>query len=232
LGDYVLVVWLGNFQGKGNPALVGRKAAAPLLFAMFEALNIPNKQEAAPGTVVKIDLCAVSGQLPTKCCQHQLSGWFIPGVSSVQACQIHQEVLIDTATNLRVARDDGSKALRREVHEFWPPDLMQTFAQAGLPRRPPPAWAPGEAADTSGKAPRIQSPLPQRVYTVSKAHPAIPLRAETAAGVQKVFWFSGKAYLGSSSPTQAILWHPKPGQWPLQVTDDAGRSAQCVVTVE
>jgi len=31
---YVLVVWVGNFDGKPNSALVGRSAAAPLFFSI------------------------------------------------------------------------------------------------------------------------------------------------------------------------------------------------------
>ena len=35
---YVLAVWSGNFDGRGNPALVGREAAAPLFFAIVDNL--------------------------------------------------------------------------------------------------------------------------------------------------------------------------------------------------
>ena len=32
VGDYVLAVWVGNFDGKANPAFIGLKAATPLFF--------------------------------------------------------------------------------------------------------------------------------------------------------------------------------------------------------
>src|SRR5437763_15962965 len=36
---YVLAVWIGNFDGRPNPAFVGRAAAAPLLFQIIDSLR-------------------------------------------------------------------------------------------------------------------------------------------------------------------------------------------------
>ena len=80
-GDYVLVVWLGNFNGRGNNALVARKCAAPLLFELFAGLHLPDKTSAPPEGVRQVDLCAGSGDLPGPWCGQTTSGWFIPGVS-------------------------------------------------------------------------------------------------------------------------------------------------------
>ncbi|MHB1896930.1 MAG: hypothetical protein ACYCOY_09820, partial [Metallibacterium sp.] len=38
-GPYALVVWVGNFDGSSNPALVGGEAAAPLFFNIVHALE-------------------------------------------------------------------------------------------------------------------------------------------------------------------------------------------------
>ena len=237
-GDYVLVVWLGNFDGKGNPALVARRSAAPLMFSLLERLNLPLRKAEAPTGVRKVELCAVSGELPTAMCQHRTQGWFIPGVSPIRPCSLHREILVDAATGLRVARDDGTRPVRREIHECWPPDMLELFRQAGLPRRGAPAFAEGEAAsslaDGEGR-PRIVSPIMKRTYTL-RAHDAtkqtIPLRAETAAGVRQVFWFAGTEFIGSASPIESLLWKATPGTWKLQALDDHGRSSVCEVRVE
>ncbi len=36
---YVLAVWVGNFDGRRNPAFIGRTGAAPLLFQMIDGLR-------------------------------------------------------------------------------------------------------------------------------------------------------------------------------------------------
>ncbi len=237
-GDYVLVVWIGNFNGKTNPAFVARESAAPLMFEVFRKLRLPMRREGVPSEVQSVELCAVSGQLPTACCTHRTQGGFIPGVSPITPCDIHREVWIDTSTQLRVAGNDGRATLKREVFEFWAPDLLEMFRQAGVPRRTPPALETSgsalAAADTQ-QPPRIVSPKPSLVYTLRQSHErsqSIPLRAETAPGVGRLFWFAGPRFLGSTDPTTAMLWRATPGRWQLHVTDDHGRSAEVAVRVE
>ena len=237
-GDYVLIVWIGNFNGKANPAFIARECAAPLLFETFRRLRLPKKPVVPPVGVDEVELCAVSGQLPTPHCQHRLHGWFIPGVSPIAPCDIHCEVLVDGTSNLRVIADDGRAGLKREVYEFWPPDLMELFRQAGLPRREPPRIEPSAKAlaTASGReAPRIASPRAALVYTLRAKDPnrqSIPLRADTAPGVRQVYWFAGKQFIGVSAAASPLMWHANPGQWKLQVLDDHGRSASCNVRVE
>ena len=94
------------------------------------------------------------------------------GVSPISLCRLHREILVDGKTNNRVARDDGRPDLRREVYEFWPPDMLELFRKAGLPRRSPPD--PENGTDTlsgldHGNDPRVVSPLSGRVYQIGDA---------------------------------------------------------------
>ena len=237
-GDYVVVVWIGNFSGKANPAFVARECATPLLVECFRQLDLPRVRDEAPAGVEELELCAVSGQLPTPCCQHRLHGWFIPGVSSIAPCSIHREVWIDGATGLRVASNDGRPGLQRDVYEFWEPSLLELFKQAGLPRREPPALeVPRGLLAVAGSAnpPRITSPVAALVYTL-RTHSAtaetIPLRAETAPGVRKLYWFEGRKFLGACDASEPLLWTAQAGRRTLQVLDDQGRSSGCTIRIE
>jgi penicillin-binding protein 1C len=237
-GEYVLVVWIGNFDGRPNPAFVARECAAPLMFEAFARLRLPLHRASPPEALARVELCAVSGQLPTPHCEHRLPGGFIPGVSPIAPCDIHREVLLDPLTRLRVLRDDGTRSLHREVYEFWPPDLLELFRVAGVPRRAPPALEAGERLWDMGdnrSAPRIVSPRSALVYTLRASdtkHREISLKAETAAGVRKVYWFAGQKFLGACEPAQALLWSPQPGEWTVQVMDDLGQGSVCKVRVE
>ncbi|WP_242502751.1 penicillin-binding protein 1C [Serratia sp. 1D1416] len=69
-GPYVLVVWEGNFDSRGNNALVGAEAAAPLFFNIVDSVNAsdPALQEpkhAWPKRLRRVDICLASGDLPT-----------------------------------------------------------------------------------------------------------------------------------------------------------------------
>src|SRR5438067_3265128 len=150
---YVLAVWIGNFDGRPNPAFVGRAAAAPLLFQIIDSLRAswPERIEPhlpPPGANLKrVEFCAVSGDLPEAHCPHRIEGWFIPGISPINTCDVHQEVLVDVATGLRVPIDDGTRQLRRDVYEFWPSDLLRLFERAGVARRLRPPFLPGTESD-------------------------------------------------------------------------------------
>ena len=232
-GEYVLVVWTGDFAGRSNAAFTGRTSAGPLLFQTLARLSLPMAPQLPPQGLAKVDFCAVSGQLPSPHCPHHGRGWYLPGVSPVAACSLHQEVFIDSLTGLRVAANDGRPGLRREVCECWPPDMLEMFRHAGVPRREPPPLESGAAS--AGEAPRIASPRAALTYSLRASDPArctVPLKADTAAGVRTVFWFSGARFIGSSNPATPLLWAAVPGTSQLRVLDDHGRSAVCELKVE
>eukprot|EP01031_Cornospumella_fuschlensis_P012020 gene12020-14696_t len=161
----------------------------------------------------------------------------MPGISPIQPCEIHQEVFIDATSGLRVAVDDGRAGLKRELYECWPPDMLALFNQAGLPRKEPPAFErTGKMLDGDiGRVPKIASPRESLVYHVrpqQAAQRGIPLRADTAPGVRKVYWFAGTQFIGTSPATEPLLWQADAGKWTLHVLDDQGRAASCQVRVE
>ena len=236
---YVLSVWVGNFDGRANPAFVGRTAAAPLLFQIIDSLRStwPERCEPhlpPPGANLKrVEFCAVSGDLPEAHCTHRVEGWFIPGISPIKTCDVHQEVLVDVATGLRVPIDDGTRQLRRDVYEFWPSDLLRLFERAGVARRLPPPFLPGTESDLAsrmGNPPRITSPTGGRDIFFASSN-AIPLRAKTDADVREIYWFADKTFIGKSNVTEMLTWKSTPGDYQLTALDDHGRSTSCNVTV-
>jgi len=186
----------------------------------------------------RVSFCAVSGDLPEPYCAQQIEGWFIPGISPIKLCDVHQEVLVDAISGLRVARDDGTRQLRREVYEFWPTELLSIFRRAGVPRKLPPPFLPDtdpELVARTGNPPRIIAPAAGSTYELlnseSSRKQGIPLRAKTDADVREVYWFADKAFIGKSAATDILSWKSAPGRYELTALDDHGRSGSCTVTV-
>lgn len=233
-GDHVLVVWMGNFSGRGNNALIARRTAAPLLFDLLTRLDLPDRLREAPAGVRHIEVCPQSGCLPGAHCPHRAPSWFIPGVSPIKPCELHREILVDGDTGLRLARDDGRPSLRREVHEFWPPDLLDLFRKAGVPRRAPPTPENGIATTDGldpGSAPRILSPMAGRIYVTGEESNSIALQARPAAGVGALYWFCDDHFLGSAPAGESLAWQPAAGTRTVRVVDDHGRGATVSITV-
>jgi penicillin-binding protein 1C len=236
---YVLGVWVGNFDGRANPAFVGSTAAAPLLFQIIDNLRTTWPEPVTPhlpppgANLKRVEFCAVSGDLPGAHCTQHVEGWFIPGISPIKTCDVHQEVLVDIATGLRVPIDDGTRQVRREVYEFWPSDLLRLFERAGVPRRLPPPFLPGTESDLTsrtGNPPRITSPAREHdiLYASSRA---IPLRAKADPDVHEIYWFADKTFIGKSNVTEMLTWKSTPGDYQLTALDDHGRANSCSVTV-
>jgi penicillin-binding protein 1C len=241
-GPYVLAIWIGDFSGTGNPAYVGAQAAAPLFFEIVD--SIAAQQPAAfagagrlpPKGVRRVEICALSGGLPTAECRQRRMSWFIPGRSPIEPCQIHRAIALDAGGRRTCAL--GPPAVRTETFEVWPSDLTRLFAAAGLPRRPLPPAAPGcgEVEAARGAAPRITSPLAGVIYTLRPDHPessALALQAVTDGDAAEVFWFADQAFVGRSPRGATFFWKPdRPGRYTLRAVDDLGRSDARAVAVE
>jgi len=233
-GPYVLVVWVGNFDGHGDPAIVGVRAAAPLFFSIVEALQASRPGLApgwhAPQGLETVDVCLASGDLPNADCPQTAPTWFIPGRSPIRVSDVHRRVRIDVRDGTLACATTPSRDVREEVVEYWPSDLMQLFSAAGMPRkRPPPPGRCGESVSDRGSGPRILSPLNGVTYRVraqrSPSGRELVFVASADGDARQLYWFVDGAFIGSSAPSRPIAWKPvKSGQLALSVVDDHGRS--------
>jgi penicillin-binding protein 1C len=244
---YVLVVWIGNFNGEANPGFVGRTAAAPLFFSIVDALRA---REPAPERTCfnltsdlnlrQVDLCAVSGMIAGPNCPHTVKGWFIPGKSPITTCDVHRRVWIDNRTGLRLSGEpDDASTAHAEVCEFWPSDLARLFQAAGVPRVAPPALLAGEDQsavdhhDTAG-GPRIVSPENGLTYHVRLGpgnDNVLNLEATAETSREQLHWFVDAEYLGVSEPSAPLLWKLQPGRHVIRAVDDLGRADSRPITV-
>ncbi len=237
VGPYALAVWIGNFDGEGNPAFIGREAAAPLFFEIIDSLKSQDHgigefsgKGLADLDLTKVEVCTLSGGLPGPDCKQRVSTWFIPGKSPIAKCAVHRRISINSRTGLR-ACIDGGPGTRSEVYEFWSSDLIAIFRQAGIPRRVPPPYEPGcrmEEVSSRGSGPQITSPRDGVVYSLragSLKDERVPFTAVTDADTKTIHWFVSEEYLGSSDSGKTFFWTPKPGRFVVRAVDDHGRSA-------
>ena len=241
VGPYVLAIWIGDFDGGGNPAFVGVDAAAPLFFRIADALNLARPDEVVPpptppAGVSNVAVCVESGDLPNRYCPHTVDTWYIPGKSPIRVSQLHRAIAINTSTG-RPECPPYSAGTRFEVYESWSSDMLKLFRQAGMPRRIAPSM-PDCAADEGGDPPVITSPLRNVSYTLRESGrtsgpgDSIPLDAAVGGDVGRVFWFDGSALIGAREVTDgALAWRPTPGVHLIRVVDDRGRSAERDVEV-
>lgn len=240
-GRHVLVVWVGNFDGSSNPALVGVDAAAPLFLRMVDALRAERLDpgEVAvtqPANLRQVEVCAATGGLPDALCPVRTRTWFIAGKSPIQVSNLHRAVWVDETTGKVVCGPQPNA--RQQVVEQWGSDMRRLFRQAGLPRASVPAdGCEQKDAGAPEAAPLISSPLRGVRHTLRVARPEpLVLRAEAAAGTQTLYWFADDALVGRAAPGEGIAWMPDLAEsgrrYVLRVVDDQGRAESREVIVD
>jgi len=240
--DLVLVVWVGDFTGAGNPSFVGRDAAGPIFFDILSFLKYRTGALRHPGpnlaelNLEEITVCALSGALPNRYTPKTVKTWFIPGVSPITVSTIHRAIPIDVKTGLRACRSNPP-ATRDEVFEFWPSDISKIFHAAGFYKPEPPAYMENcdiEVRDDRGESPQIISPDSTVAYILRNTGAGgdrVPLEATAENGVRVVYWFADDAYIGQSRPSDIFLWEARAGKCQIRAVDDNGRSVIRTVTV-
>lgn len=260
--NYVLAVWLGNFNGEGNSNLIGREAAAPLFFKLLRSLSRNSVNTSAttelqditttpllseahrPAALSKVAICEATGSLPGKYCPNTVKGWFIPGVSPIETSGIFRPVLINAQTGKRACRYQPGITVE-EVYQFWPSDLSRLFKMAGIQHRQVPDYdaeclTQAAAADLAlsdanaglSKAPKISSPSSQLTYYLSVAGEEIPLEAVLDSQVKRAYWFANGSFIDSVATNETLFWKANPGVYQITITDDQGNSDSTHITVE
>ena len=242
-GPYVLAVWVGNFNGEGNPAFVGRRAAAPLFFEIID--SIVSTDESSGKTLInerglditKVGVCAPTGDLSGRYCPETIQSWFILGKSPIRVSNIYRAIPVSKQTGLRTCSDDVDD-VDMKVFEFWPSDIISLFRRAGVSRKLPPDFDPkctmNSKAD-NGMKPKIQSPDQNISYAMRSDRldeERIPFMAIADADVKKLFWFVDNQYVGYSSNGEPYYWKPELKRATVRVVDDHGRAASGKVFVE
>jgi penicillin-binding protein 1C len=243
-GQYLVAIWLGNFDGLANSQFIGRDLAGPLFFRFLDTIRAVDAEglktaRARPVyNVREVDVCAVSGRIPGRHCRHLQKAWFMPGVSPIAECEVHRQISIDVATGLRSCAEASARSSKTEVWEVWPTDLLKVFQRAGLPRRSPPPYLPqcqNQSDSIAALGPEIVSPRTEITYSLQfgqAQHHRVPLQASVDSSAHQLYWFVGAEYLGKVLPSDTVYWVARPGEHWVRVVDDLGRSHSRLVRVE
>ena len=239
-GDFVLVVWVGNFDGTPNNAFSGAKAAAPIYFSLAETVE---KYYAANGAplhnnnfmrdnlnISEIEMCDGVGGLAGKYCPKTVRAYFIPGKSPIETSSVYRAVPIDNATGLRACTYDAATT-HMAVFEFWDAEYLDMFRRAGITRNTPPPFMPGCDLDDiveTRAAPVITSPLDgtRAVIISDKNHEPVAFQAVSDMPAAKIFWFLDDEMIGTTLSGQTFTHHVSIGTHTVRITDEMGGGAR------
>lgn len=241
-GNYTLIVWVGNFNGKNSPSFIGVKSAAPLFFQMADAIakqGIDNgfiDKKIANLNLRQIEVCGVTGDLESDNCPAIASTWFIPGLSPIKKQNIYRKILVNTKTG-KIACEFIDGVTQYQKFEIWPSDLLHTLNKAGIEK--PNLPESDESCDqkiarSNGTPPIIISPQSSAKYYArlhNNENEGILLNASADGQIKLLHWFINNSYFGKSKPNDNLEWYPKAGNYNIIVTDEYGRSSKTNIKV-
>lgn len=233
VGPYTVVVWFGNFDNTPNQAFIGKDLAAPFFFQVADLLkgdeSTPPRWALPAGlNIKKVDVCAVSGNLPGAHCKHKTARWYQPGVSPIERCHVHRPVMIDTISQKRLCGNGGDNS-KLEVYEFWSNDILKLYESAGIFRKSPPTYAAYcDADDGQGLAPAITSPGTNVVILKSQSSAEhlknISLSAVVDGDSSSVHWYLDNRFLKRTLSNETFTIVPPDGEHTITVVDEQGRT--------
>lgn len=236
--NYTIGVWIGNFDGRGSRGLVGAEVAAPLLFTIFEALNRGAQVEwfERPSRVSARQVCAVSGMPPTTLCVAMEQELYIEGVSPNRPCAIHEQILVDARSGVRLCNHcRAGHNVEERLISRWPTAIGTWLMRHGHAIDKFPAHNPQCPTVAEGSGPVIVSPAADAEFKirpeVAREYQKLLLDASVTNATRTIYWFQNRKLIFSGDPASQVFITPTPGRHELICVDDAGRSSQVTITI-
>ena len=239
-GDFVLAVWVGNFDGTPNNAFSGARAAAPIYFALADTVDNYYKNIGHPISdnnfmypdlnIISIDMCEIGGNIAGPYCPQKTKSYFIPGKSPITRNTVHRKIPIDNKTGLRACTPDNENT-HMDIYEFWDAEYLDMFRRAGIRRKTPPAFMPNcnlDAISDESTEPMIVFPLADTkiVITSDNDFEPIGIVGIAADNNSKILWFLDDNTLGTTKSGETLEYRAPIGEHTLRAIDTTGTSTQ------
>ncbi len=131
----------------------------------------PETQFVEPPGLVRVEVCALSGMLPTEYCPLRKVELFIDGTQPTQPDTFYQPFQIDTATGQLADANTPPERIATQVFLVLPPEAQEWARAKGLPQPPnhPTTQLPNSQPLT------LTSPDDSTIYAIS---PRLPLASQ------------------------------------------------------
>lgn len=225
---YAVGVWVGNATGEGKPELVGARAAAPVMFDIFNALPYVREGFKKPAEgLLEAEVCKHSGYLKGRFCEESdvtdvpLAAWHSA------TCPFHHLVNLTLDEKYRIYENVADNGTCVQKSWFTLPPVWEWYYKQHHPEYKPLPPFKGRTAE--------DYPVMQFIYPTMNAIIQLPkqmdgskgfLTAEVAASNAKttLFWHLDGSYLTETQDFHKISLQPSEGKHSLTVVDSDGNS--------
>ncbi|MGH1335731.1 MAG: penicillin-binding protein 1C [Aureispira sp.] len=232
--DYVVAVWVGNADGEGRPGLVGVRAAAPILFDVFQILNTGAAWFEEPHDDLQLlRICQQSGHLASTNCSEIVERYEPKQGAHSKICPYHQRIHLSKDKQHRVHSDCEAPSNMTTESYFVLPPSQSWFYRRQQPnyKTLPPYRADCEASlsQKNKELALIYPNGPVKIYVpinLDETQSRTVFEAKHHQPTTQLFWHLDNTYVGSTQEIHTIELNPAPGAHLITVVDEQGRSVQ------
>jgi len=229
--------------------VTGLTGAAPIWNEVMRGLlqGYPDQPFVRPDGLTQVEVCDLSGLLPTSACQHTHTEWFIAGTEPTQKDSTYQQVWIDVLTNF-IANDSTPIERRKSITVLNLPVEAQTWAhKQGLPLLSDYSQTTLDSGSSLLNSPEqtstsslvLLSPHPDTTYRIDPnfdpSSQQIQIEAAVGQGISHVtIWVDGNLLTTLSSPPYQAWWTLSAGEhhfWVEGVNSNGETIKSEVVTI-
>jgi penicillin-binding protein 1C len=210
--DLLVGVWVGNSGYEAMHNVSGLTGAAPIWHEVMRGLlhGRPDRPFERPAGLTQVEVCNLSGLLPSSACSHTRTEWFIAGTEPTQPDNFHQQVWIDMLTN-SLANDATPPERRKAVTVLDLPVEVQPWAhEQGVSLLTDYAPANNNVSGHSAQL-MLLSPQPNTTYrldpTFESSAQQLQIEAAVGQGISQVsIWVDGNLFADLTAAPYQAWW--------------------------
>jgi len=228
--DFVVGVWVGNANGEGRKGLTGSKAAAPILFDIFNILNCKNIFYPPYDELFEVEVCAESGDLASQNCMNTKKILATENGTEAKVCSYHKIIFTDKKKQYRLSQECASISDLNPVSWFILPPVQEYYYKKKHPQyNSLPPYAPGCGSNNESK--NIEFIYPTKNTSIYVAIDETQNKREIVFEISHhypkstVYWHLDKKLIGITNNIHQLPYIPEKGKHLLTVVDENGESA-------
>lgn len=239
--DRIVAVWVGNADNSPMRGTSGVTGAGPIFHeVMNEAMTKILKQPfPRPDGITDIEICRLSGKLPTPLCTDRLVEHFIAGTEPLETDDMFVSIGIDSRNGLKAGEDCPVAFVKPATFAVFPPEVRKWARENGW-AEPPNAYSPlcpqkTQAAGSGVSIVPVESivitrPAPEASYRLDPLIPdeqeLIIFEARAEEGINVLSWFVDGEKVGEgTAPNFRFGWKPRLGSFTVETGTGSRRAS-------
>lgn len=223
--ELVSGVWVGNTSHEPMLDVTGLSGAAPIWHDFMRTVlsDQPETDFVRPDGLLEMEVCALSGLLPTQACPYRHLEWFIEGTQPVDEDIFYRQIEVDVETGALAVENTPTNQRKTITVLDLPPQAHAWARSQGLPLMADLILDAAIRLDDDSI--QIVSPAPNAVYYLSQNLTAqrMHIKALGPAGMELVnIWLDGEIIASFAEPPYETWWELQEGQhqvWVEAVTN-------------